>query len=303
MGRRRVTAEFSPSRWAFQLTHVLNAAYGESADRYPVNVIEVAKAYSAQLFPDDPISAIQGADLSGFDGALCKAPPGKKGWGILYNSGISSPGRINFTLGHEFGHYLLHRLAYPEGIQCGAQDMIRWDEYQQIEQQANEFAVNLLMPLDDFRKQIGPKAKPTLDELGMCADRYKVSLIAATLRWLQYTQRRSILVVSREGYILWARSSDAALKTGAYFKTSGRPPIEIPAASLPMSPGLLLGNRGYRQHEADVWLAEPCEEIALVSDQYDFAISLLHLERAVSLWDKDEEEQADTFDVIARRSR
>ncbi len=29
---------------------------------------------------------------------------GSKGWGIFYNNAIASEGRINFTLGHEFGH-------------------------------------------------------------------------------------------------------------------------------------------------------------------------------------------------------
>lgn len=28
-------------------------------------------------------------------------------------------------------------------------------------------------------------------------------------------------------------------------------------------------------HDGDVWFAEPCEEITLASDQYDFTISLL----------------------------
>jgi len=70
----------------------------------------------------------------------------------------------NFTLGHEFGHYLLHRLAYPDGIRCGDRDVIRWESaYGQIEHQANVFAANLLMPLDDFRRQIPAAAKVDLD--------------------------------------------------------------------------------------------------------------------------------------------
>jgi Zn-dependent peptidase ImmA (M78 family) len=83
----------------------------------------------------------------------------------LYNTDISSFGRLNFTLAHEFGHYLLHRLDYPDSITCSQQDMVRWDsESGQIEKQANEFAAGLLMPLDDFRRQIDASAKPGLDE-------------------------------------------------------------------------------------------------------------------------------------------
>src|SRR3546814_7564717 len=63
------------------------------------------------------------------------------------------------------------------------------------------------MPLDDFRRQIDAKVRVDLDIISHCADRYRVSLIAAVLRWLSYTQKRAVLVVSRDGFILWARSS------------------------------------------------------------------------------------------------
>lgn len=296
-----MTQGWSPQRWANSITTMLNTVYGSSPERFPVNVPQLAREYSSQKYPDDPITLVKSTTLPGFDGALYRAPSGKKGWGIIYNDAISSTGRINFTLGHEFGHYLLHRLAYPDGMECGDQDMVRWDsEYAQVEQQANEFAVGLLMPLDDFRKQIDAKGKPSLDDIGACASRYDVSLIAATLRWLQYTERRSVLVVSRDGYILWARSSERALKTGAYFKTAGRPPIPIPALSLAACPDP--SNKGFVEHDAGVWFAEPCEEIALVSDQYDFTISLLHLGKAEWQNRIDEEPTEDSFDVMRRNS-
>lgn len=50
-----------------------------------------------------------------------------------------------------------------------------------------------------------------------------MSLIAAVLRWLSYTEKLAVLVVSRDGFILWARSTTAALKTGAFFRTSAGP--------------------------------------------------------------------------------
>lgn len=298
-----MTKNFSPQRWANTLTLLLNSVHGAAAERFPVVVPELAKEYSHHRFPDDPISLVTGDNLPTFDGALYKAPPGKRGWGIIYNSAIASPGRINFTIAHEFGHYLLHRLLFPDGLECGQQDMMRWDsEYRQIEAQANEFAATLLMPLDDFRRRIEARAKPTLDDLGGCAERYGVSLVAATLRWLQYTERRSVLVVSRDGFILWARSSDAALRTGAYFKTAGRPPIPVPAPSLAAQPELMEKSRGQIAHDGNVWFAEPCEEIALTSDQYDFTISLLHLEAFARLSSIDDgEEERDTFDMMSHR--
>src|SRR5207245_2631654 len=120
--------------------------------------------------------------------------------GIFCNNAIASKGRVNFTVAHEFGHYLMHRAKNPNGLRCGQQDVGRWDsEYGQIEYQANVFAANLLMPLDGYRRQIDARSKVDIDMLAHCAERYRVSLIAAVLRWLEYTERRAVLVVSRDG--------------------------------------------------------------------------------------------------------
>ena len=211
--------------------------------------------------------SVQGDHLPTFDGALYKAKAGRKGWGIIYNNAITSKGRINFTLAHEFGHYLLHRIAYPNGFQCGQQrNIVRWDsEYGQVEHQANVFAANFLMPLDDFRRQVPEGAKVDIEMLRACAERYNVSLVAAVLRWLGYTRKRAILVVSRDGYILWARSSEPAWRTGAFFKTSAGP-VEIPAAALPSRPELPIDGRGSVDHPSGVWLREPAREMTIFAE-------------------------------------
>ena len=147
--------------------------------------------------------------------------------------------------------------------------------------------------------QISATAKPTLDEIGQVAEeRYGVSLIAATLRWLQYTSHRAILVKSIDGFINWARSSEPALRSGAYFKTSDQPPIAIPATSLPIQTGLQSGSKGTSEHPADVWLKEPCIEHTLVSDRYDFALSLLHLGETPSRYEDPDEHASDLVDRI-----
>lgn len=268
----------TPEKWAFQLTHILNA-YAIDEERFPVDVKTLAKEFSHHKYPDDPITKIKGASLRRFDGGLFKAPGGRNEWGIIYNNSMLSKGRINFTLAHEFGHYLLHRLDYPDGVECGEQDMVRWDsKYGQIEHEANVFAANLLMPLDDYRRQIDAKAIIDLDMIGHCADRYEVSLIAAILRWIKYTERRAVLVVSRDGFILWARSSKAAYRSKIYFKTSNCRPIPVPSESL--ASGLITpqSQRQGIQLSPKVWLEESCNEIVVFSELYDFTISILQLE-------------------------
>jgi hypothetical protein len=296
-----MTKPFSPERWAFEITHVLSAALG--ADRFPIDIAEVAREYTAQRFRDDPIVSVLGNDLPGFDGALFRAPAGRRGWGIIYNNRIRSKGRINFTLAHEFGHYLLHRLAYPQGMRCGEQDVVRWDsEYGQVEHQANVFAANFLMPLDDFRRQIADRAKVDLDLIEHCRDRYRVSLIATILRWLSYTEKRAVLVVSRDGFILWARSSTPALKTGAFYRTSAGP-IEIPATSLAVQQDRVVDGRGTADHDPGVWFNEPVREMTVVAEQYDFVISLLLLPDDGRSWVLDEESETDTYDRLTPTAR
>lgn len=296
-----MTKPFSPERWAIEITKLLNAVFG--ADRFPIDIAAVATEYTAQRIPEDPIVSVQGENLPGFEGAIFRARGGRRGWGIIYNNGITSRGRVNFTLAHEFGHYLLHRLKYPDGLRCGEQDVVRWDsEYGQVEHQANVFAANFLMPLDDFRRQIAPRAKIDMEMIEHCRDRYRVSLIACILRWLSYTEKRAVLVVSRDGFVLWARSSACALKTGAYFKTSAAT-IELPAVALAGRPDLLVDGRGAVDHDAGIWFNEPAHEMTIFAEHYDFSISLLLLGDDAPPLDWNERREPDTYDRFVPPAR
>ena len=110
-----------------------------------------------------------------------------------------------------------------------------------------------------------------------------------------------MIVVSRDGYILWARSSEPALRSRAYFKPSNGP-IEIPPASLPLNQQLLSEGAATLDHDANVWFKEPVREMTLMAEQYDFAISLLLLDDAVPRWCQAESEP-DAFDQIASQPR
>lgn len=284
-----MTLPTNPRAWAVMLTQMLRQVVPE-ASRFPVDVQQLALDYTRQVFPKDPIFEAKGIDMEGCDGALLPIPG--RGWGILYNAGITSPGRINFTLGHEFGHYLVHRERYPAGLRCDEDAIAAGGPgVRDVEREADQFASDLLMPFDDFRKQIPAKELPDLDALSGCAHRYGVSLMAATLRWLAYTERRAVLAVSRDGFLLWARSSDAALKTGAFFRTANRPPVEIPGNSLVANGAARDEQRGGLDHAACVWLPEPCRELAVTSERYDFGLSLLLLGEALERrWGADDED-------------
>jgi hypothetical protein len=157
------------------------------------------------------------------------------------------------------------------------------------------------MPLDDYRRQIDALAKVDLEMISHCAGRYPVSLIAAILRWMEYTTRRAVLVVSRGGFMLWSRSSKPALRTGAFFRTSGAP-VEIPPASLAGRQDLLVDGRTGIDLPAGVWLREDVREMTIFADQYDFVVTLLLLAQdAAAIWHGEEVEE-DVYDRVAAHS-
>ena len=121
----------------------------------------------------------------------------------------------------------MHRSLFPKGLECNEEAVTF-----RLKAEADTFAAYLLMPLDDFRRQIPADADPTLDDLSAATERYGVSLIACVLRWLEYTTRRSMLVISRDGIILWARASEPAFMSGLFIRSKNVAPVAVPSASL-----------------------------------------------------------------------
>lgn len=283
-------------RWANHFNQLLNIA--NPPNRYKFDIGELAMETSRSLFPGDPIVAVKEEDLDGFAGALVPAESRTR-WGIVYGTG-QSPGRRRFTVAHEFGHYLLHRKKYPDGIHSSEADVDGRTKIQ-VENEANEFASWLLMPLDDFRKQVSPQDKPDFDVLGNCADRYEVSLVAAILRWLRYTERRALLVTSVDGFIKWSWSSKPALVSGAFIRTS-RGPVPLPAGSAVAQEQFTPEVRAGVDHPTGVWFNERARELTFRSEKYDTAYTLLHLGGAEpKAWDEGRALE-DTYERFMRKT-
>lgn len=296
-----------PAAQANDISKLLNQVFG--VDRFPVAVEDIALQYSQQKFRDAPITKIQGEDLQGFDGMLAVNKRRDK-WMILYNSAVSSEGRKRFTVAHEFGHYLLHRHQRDE-FACGAGDIETSGEgkgSKDIEKEADEFAATLLMPLDDFRRQV--KAEEMgFELLGQCADRYGVSLTAVALRWLEIAPTRAILVASVDDHMLWAKANEAAFKSGAYFATR-KNTIEMPSAALANSRNCT-GNGQSHRTRAQVWFARepasmPITEMTMVAGNYGHTLTLLVMPEAEKRWqrrDEDEEPVEDSYDRFISRGQ
>ncbi|WP_229503736.1 ImmA/IrrE family metallo-endopeptidase [Massilia putida] len=289
---------------ANRISKMLNAVLG--TERFPVKVDELALEYSRQCFAASPIDKVQGEDLDGFDGMLA-ANKSRSKWLILYNSATASEGRKRFTIAHEFGHYLLHR-HQQDRFECGGDDIETGDNNgRDIEAESDSFASTLLMPLDDFRRQVDGQPI-SFDLLGHCADRYGVSLTAAALRWTEIAPKRAVLVASRDDHMLWAKSNEAALRSGAYFATR-KNTIELPRQALAHSyNGWDAGDQ--QTGRAQDWFPRepgsmPVTEMTRVAGQYDYTLTLLLMPDAE--WQRprhdDEEAEEDTFDRFIRNGQ
>lgn len=241
--------------------------------RFPIRIAEIAKDYSANICPNESIVHVEGQDFRGkFEGAL--VPNQDRQWAIFYDKGHTSRGRINFTLAHEFGHFLVHRHLSGEPFYCSRKDMWQWDTaYGRMEAEANSFAAAVLMPADDFREQTSNFRSPTLAHFEELRRRYEVSLTAVVLNWLKTTTRRAMLVTSRDGFIDWSWGSEPLFKSGVYFSSRSNT-IPIPAVSLAaLGPA---GGQSDIQHGPGVWNAEEAvHESVVFSEYHDMTLSLL----------------------------
>ncbi len=98
----------------------------------------------------------------------------KKGWVIRINR-CHHPNRKRYTVAHEIGHWCLHKhdkKLFKDKI------FFRGGEKSKTEWQANQFASEILMPEDEFRRKVNSGITKVED----LAKEFKVSTIAVRIR-------------------------------------------------------------------------------------------------------------------------
>lgn len=277
-------ATFTPVTAAIRLTHWLDAAAAAGLQRFPVDVEQLALYVGQELKWPDPIFKVVAADIPSFEGGLFHVED--QGWALLYNRNMTSQGRIRFTQAHELGHYLVHRLAQQE-FQCSQADMVHWGpEMRSIEAEADDFASNLLMPMKQFRACTSA-SDIDFDILSDTSNMFGVSLTAAALRWIRSTEQSAVLILSRDGFMDWAISSDKARANGAFYKTKGRV-VELPAGSIAANEAIASCRTG-DQVSLNTWFEHAhrdavAREMKLVCENYGYTLTLLSLSNGDKAW-------------------
>lgn len=145
-------------------------------------------------------------------GCLGRIIHGKEKSMIAINSDIQFESRKRFTIAHELGHYLMHRkdnYNHNESI-----NTVSWNSTKNKykitlqESEANQFASELLLPTDQFKKAIEqPHFSPDL--IRTISDMFKVSRSSVIYRFTEVEKHPLCVFYTQANKVkYWRKSSD-----------------------------------------------------------------------------------------------
>jgi hypothetical protein len=250
-----------------------------------------ARAVAAQLQLD-----VNEFDVKGFDGALVRAK-GTPFAAIIVRDSIREPGRKNFTVAHEIGHFVLpgHDKA---DLVCTSTEVGNWsDSAKEFEREANEFAAELLMP-EAVVRQIIERSEPSLELIEKIASSCEASLSAGAWRFCHLTGHRCAIVWSGVDGNSWSRRSEefrfgvslaGATRQGTFANDcfAGR---DIPDRPEPVSADLWLDSHNVAAG-ARIW------EQSKALPSYSSVLTLLWIKERIEIYsDSDEGAGLDELD-------
>jgi len=113
--------------------------------------------------------------------------------------------RERFTIAHELGHHLLHKVS-DHFKQCEAGAERRDNRAYWIEREADEFTTELLMP-EVLASPMCAAPLPTLDDVERLSRTFRTSFEASGIRFAQLAKGPCAFVRTMNGHIKWATES------------------------------------------------------------------------------------------------
>lgn len=107
-----------------------------------------------------------------------------------------------WAIAHELGHFEAHADVSFLGL-CSTADMLPSYHASGREPEANAFAAELLMPEALFRPRCDV-ARPSWSPIRELAEEYAVSVTAAALRFVAFSDERLAVVAAKDGVVAWS---------------------------------------------------------------------------------------------------
>lgn len=140
---------------------------------------------------------IEEADLRGHLGRIIY----KDNFGLLkIDKSISTEGEKRFVTAHEMGHFFM-KSNNANG--CSQPDLMTFRSTQSIEQSANEFAGELLIPTE-WLIEFTRREKPGINLLKNTSEYFNVSISAAALKISTSGNHPIAVIMSTSGKVKWS---------------------------------------------------------------------------------------------------
>lgn len=105
-----------------------------------------------------------------------------------------------FVIAHELGHFELHRSI--GGSICDSEDLLGYHQHKPRENEANEFAAEILMPSFMWDKtKLG--AEPNWNSVKEFANHFQTSLTATAFKYINFFNYPVTIICSEESGIKW----------------------------------------------------------------------------------------------------
>lgn len=130
---------------------------------------------------------------------------------ITYDVNMTSQPRIKFSIAHELGHYLLHHYDREQKtFRDTPQDFMRKGRRRGIEQEADSFASELLLPTSLFTKAIRESEiqEPNFNLVNEIATKFNMSMTATAIRLVTSGPYCCALVVTEDQIVKWYSADD-----------------------------------------------------------------------------------------------
>jgi hypothetical protein len=125
---------------------------------------------------------------------------------IVLSESLSDDAERRFAIAHELGHFILKHPSPPLAELCSPRPLDRRSNCRDIEEEANTFAMELLMPAAVVRSLHATKPM-TLDVPAKLARLCRVSIIASAIRTTACTDLPCAAVLSERGVVRWVAPS------------------------------------------------------------------------------------------------
>jgi len=135
----------------------------------------------------------------GVSGAAARMTMGPGGFVLRVNERDRDTPTGRFSIGHELGHYWLHR-RHAMDARCSVDDMRTWHSSRTLETEANAFAAAFLLPSLLVEEALDGQA-PSMDIVRSLAGDFGMSLTATAIRLVRLSEEPCAVVVATAGSI------------------------------------------------------------------------------------------------------